>query len=86
MNGDELIKSLQAENRRLINLLERNGIDWRVSLLSDNADVGSKALSTEFSREEKLTLFGGFFGGEPMSFLNDGRAITPARWATPPFV
>ena len=72
MNGDELIKSLQAENRRLINLLERNGIDWRVSLLSDNADVGSKALRTEFSREEKLTLFGGLFRGRTDVF--------PERW------
>ena len=72
MNGDELIESLQAENRRLINLLERNGIDWRVALSSESADAGAKAVRTEFSREEKLTLFGGLLRGRTDVF--------PERW------
>lgn len=55
MKDDGLVESLRAENRRLIKLLEKNGIDLQ---LLPTPKVVPKVIRTELSEEEKLTLFG----------------------------
>jgi len=69
MKDDELVESLRAENRRLIKLLEKNGIDWQ---LVPTPKVVPKVIRTELSKEEKLTLFGRLFRGRSDVF--------PVRW------
>jgi len=44
MKDDELVESLRAENRRLIKLLEKNGIDWQ---LVPTPKVVPKVIRTE---------------------------------------
>jgi superfamily II DNA or RNA helicase len=65
------LTSLEAENARLIALLEAHGIAWRQSSqpdLSTPASLGRSGLSTA----EKLALFGRLFRGRPDVF--------PVRW------
>ena len=72
MKDDKLIKSLQDENRRLINLLEKNGIQWQMPSPSARSTGSSQRAQAGPSREEKLALFGGLFRGR-----ND---VFPDRW------
>lgn len=72
MKDDELIKSLKAENRRLISLLEKSGIQWQMPSPSARSTSLPQTAQTGLSREEKLALFGRLFRGR-----ND---VFPDRW------
>ncbi|HHQ4663746.1 TPA: TOTE conflict system archaeo-eukaryotic primase domain-containing protein, partial [Aeromonas veronii] len=69
MNQDEL-GSLQAENERLIALLEQHGIEWR--LPSPSISLPQMPMQSLFSPAEKVTLFRRLFRGR-----ND---VYPIRW------
>lgn len=61
---------LQAENERLITLLEANGIDWR--LAPEPATSPSKPESSRLSTEAKVALFRGRLRGRT--------DVYPVRW------
>jgi len=61
---------LQAENERLIALLEANGIDWR--LTPEPATSASKPESSRLSTEVKVALFRRRFRGRT--------DVYPVRW------
>ncbi len=65
------IAALQAENARLVALLQSNGIDWRLPA-EPEALVTTEAEPSRFSTAEKVTLFRRLFRGRADVF--------PVRW------
>ena len=62
--------ALQAENARLIALLESHGIEWR--LPSEPAPLGQEAEPSRLSTVEKVALFRRLFRGRT--------DVYPIRW------
>ena len=61
MNQPETLAALQAENARLIALLESHGIKWRP--LPSTASVAREAEPSRLSTAEKVALFRRLFRG-----------------------
>jgi hypothetical protein len=61
MAETDALAILQAENARLIALLEAHGIQWR--LPAEPASVAAKEEASELSAQEKVTLFRRLFRG-----------------------
>lgn len=66
----ETLASLQAENARLISLLESNGIEWRPHPAS--VSLGSEPEASRLSTAEKVALFRRLFHGRT--------DVYPVRW------
>lgn len=62
MVDSDSIAALQAENARLIALLQSSGIDWRVPA-EPEPFVTTEAEPSRFSTAEKVTLFRRLFRG-----------------------
>ncbi|MDR0326663.1 MAG: hypothetical protein LBI05_00030, partial [Planctomycetaceae bacterium] len=69
------IEHLQAENARLISLLDARGIAWKTKELSRTENTISDVSSSTFSTDEKIALFRSLFRGR-----ND---VYPIRWESP---
>ena len=69
MTNDE-VSTLKAENVRLIALLEKHGIEWR--LPNPAAPVVQKPSATLFSTAQKVAMFRGLFRGRT--------DVYPIRW------
>ena len=67
---DDKLSALQAENARLIALLEAHGIAWRIS--PPAAEVGSRVTNPPRSAAEKVALFARRFRGRT--------DVYPLRW------
>ena len=63
--------ALQAENARLITLLEVHGIEWRVSVAPASPAV-TEVESSKISTDEKVALFRRLFRGRT--------DVYPVRW------
>jgi len=70
MTGQDTLTALQAENARLIALLEAHGIEWRLPPLQ--ARTIRKPDPSTFSTSEKLALFRRLFRGRTDAY--------PVRW------
>jgi len=57
-SDQELLAKLQAENARLVSLLEARGIDWRAP-----AALGTTSESSKLSTNDKVALFRRLFRG-----------------------
>jgi hypothetical protein len=70
MHEQEKLKLLQAENLRLISLLESHGIDWQaVEPIKTSSETEE---SPRFSTEEKIAIFRRLFRGR--------MDVYPVRW------
>ncbi|CDM38628.1 TOTE conflict system archaeo-eukaryotic primase domain-containing protein [Ectopseudomonas oleovorans] len=74
MSGDDLLEHLQAENARLISLLESHGIEWRLPDEPPLVEPTSPPplISSSLDTDAKLALFRGLFRGRADVF--------PVRW------
>ena len=74
MSGDDLLEHLQAENARLIALLESHGIEWRLpdELPKVEPVSSTPLLISSLDTDAKLALFRGLFRGRADVF--------PVRW------
>ena len=69
--GDEL-RRLQAENLRLIELLEAHGIEWREQAPRSSVSVAPPRSPVRLSAQERVELFARLFRGRTDVF--------PVRW------
>jgi len=74
MNDDDLLESLRAENARLVALLERHGIEWRLPDEPPEPEPPNQPLllSSSLDTNAKLALFKRLFRGRADMF--------PLRW------
>lgn len=74
MSDADLLAQLQAENARLIALLESNGIEWRVPVVGAKQASGPviQSVALRLDTDEKLELFRRLFRGRADVF--------PLRW------
>lgn len=74
MDGGDLLEHLQAENARLISLLESHGIEWRLPDEPPLVEPTSPPplISSSLDTDAKLALFRGLFRGRADVF--------PVRW------
>lgn len=80
MTDRDLLAALQAENARLIALLEARGIEWR--LPPQSMSLPKTVEFSSLSTDEKVTLFRKLFTAVPTSIRCDGRARPLASRST----
>ena len=71
VNNEELF-ALQAENQRLIELLESNGIEWRLPEFAQPPELPHLHQTSQFSPSQKIALFRSLFRGRT--------DVYPVRW------
>src|ERR1039457_963717 len=77
MSDQQLLAKLQAENARLISLLEARGIEWRPP-----ASLALTSESSKLSTGDKVALFRDLFRGRTDVYPSAGRARLPASPGT----
>ena len=68
MEEQETLSALRAENARLIALLEKHGIDWRLPAVPAPTPTKDETEHSQLSTDKKLALFRTLFRGRPDVF------------------